>query len=107
MLVWLCLFPLPLCVWEGLGIVIVELPGLFPYLFSYQNEFSYYDHDGHPGFPIETILAIFALQDTQMLPTKFQVDWPFGSGVKWKNIFLRQQPWWPSWISNRNNFSYF
>ena len=37
-LVWCCLFPLPLGVWEGLGVwerlrfVIVALPGLFPYL---------------------------------------------------------------------------
>ena len=28
-LVWLCLFPLPLGVWEGLRFVIVALPGLF------------------------------------------------------------------------------
>ena len=27
-LVWFCLFPLPLGVWEGLRFVIVELPGL-------------------------------------------------------------------------------
>ena len=32
-LVWFCLFPLPLCVGEGLRFVIVALPGLFPYLF--------------------------------------------------------------------------
>ena len=32
-LVWFCLFPLPLGVWEGLGFVIVALPGLFSYLF--------------------------------------------------------------------------
>ena len=31
--VWFCLFPLPLCVWEGLCLVIVALPGLFFYLF--------------------------------------------------------------------------
>ena len=31
-LVWFCLFPLPLSVWEGLGLVIVALPGLpFPF----------------------------------------------------------------------------
>ena len=29
----LCLFPLPLGVWEGLRFVIVALPGLFSYLF--------------------------------------------------------------------------
>ena len=34
-LVWICRFPLPLDVWEGLRFVIVALPGLFPYLFSY------------------------------------------------------------------------
>ena len=32
-LVWFCLFPLPLGVWEGLRFVIVSLPGLFSYLF--------------------------------------------------------------------------
>ena len=32
-LVWFCLFPLPPCVWEGLRIVIVALPGHFSYLF--------------------------------------------------------------------------
>ena len=33
-LVWICRFPLPLGVWEGLRLVIVALPGLFFYLFS-------------------------------------------------------------------------
>ena len=28
-LVWICRFPLPLGVWEGLRFVIVALPGLF------------------------------------------------------------------------------
>ena len=32
-LVWICRFPLPLDVWEGLRFVIVALPGLFCYLF--------------------------------------------------------------------------
>ena len=32
-LVWICWFPLPLGVWEGLRFVIVALPGLFSYLF--------------------------------------------------------------------------
>ena len=30
---WICRFPLPLGVWEGLRFVIVALPGLFSYLF--------------------------------------------------------------------------
>ena len=32
-LVWVCRFPLPLVVWDGLRFVIVALPGLFSYLF--------------------------------------------------------------------------
>ena len=32
-LVLVCLFPLPLGIWEGLRFVIVALPGLFSYLF--------------------------------------------------------------------------
>ena len=32
-LVWICRFPLPVGVWEGLRFVIVALPGLFSYLF--------------------------------------------------------------------------
>ena len=32
-LVWICRFPLPVRVWEGLRFVIVALPGLFSYLF--------------------------------------------------------------------------
>ena len=31
-LVWICRFPLPLGVWEGLRFFIVALPGLFSYL---------------------------------------------------------------------------
>ena len=30
--VWICRFPIPLGVWEGLRFVIVALPGLFSYL---------------------------------------------------------------------------
>ena len=32
-LVWICRFPLPLGVWEGLRFVIAALPGLFSYPF--------------------------------------------------------------------------
>ena len=35
---------------------------------------------GHLGFPIGTILAIFDLQVTPMLPTKYRVNWPRGVG---------------------------
>ena len=36
-LVWFCLSPLPLGVWDGLRLVIVALPGLFSYLFFYYS----------------------------------------------------------------------
>ena len=36
-LVWICPFPLPLDVWEGLRFVIVALPGLFSYLFFFNT----------------------------------------------------------------------
>ena len=44
-------------------------------------------HGGHLGFPIGTILAIFDLQVTLMLPSKFRVKWPFSSGRKRKIDF--------------------
>ena len=53
------------------------------------------------------ILAIFDLQVTPMLLTKFKVKTPFGSGEEAKNRFSRWRPWWPSWISDWNDFSYF
>ena len=37
-LVCFCLIPLPLCVWEGLRLVTVALPGLFSYLFYKQTK---------------------------------------------------------------------
>ena len=62
-------------------------------------------HGGHPGFLIRTILTIFALQVTLMLSTKFQAKWPSCSGGEAKNRFSRWRPRWPSWISDRNDFS--
>ena len=63
--------------------------------------------DGRHGtLPVGLILASFDLQITLMLPTKFQVNWPFGSGGEAKNRFSRWPPRWTSWISDRNDFSY-
>ena len=42
---------------------------------------------GYPGFPTGTFLAIFDLQVTPMLPTKFQVNWHFSSGEGEKQVF--------------------
>ena len=52
------------------------------------------------GFTIGTILAIFDLRVTPMLPTKFRVNWLFSSGEEAKNRFSRWLPWRPSWISD-------
>ena len=60
-----------------------------------------------PPFQIGKILATFELQVTLMLPSKFGVNWPFGSGGRAKNRFSRWLPWRPSWISDRQDFSYF
>ena len=46
-LVWFCLFPLPLGVWEGLRFVIVALPGLSPIFLAHLSrrlKVSYCDH---------------------------------------------------------------
>ena len=42
-LVWICRFPLPLGVWEGLRFVIVALPGLFslPFFFHMLSLFCH------------------------------------------------------------------
>ena len=53
MLVWICQFPLPLGVWEGLRFVIVALPGLFSYLFF----FLYF-----PNFSIKNIRYGYSLE---------------------------------------------
>ena len=45
--------------------------------------------DWHLGFPIRTILAIFDLQVTPMLPTKFGVNWLLGLGEEAKNRFFK------------------
>ena len=44
-------------------------------------------HGGHLGFLIGTIFAIVDVQITPMLPTKFRVNWPFGSGEEAEKSF--------------------
>ena len=46
-----------------------------------KNDFQDGGHGGHLGFPVGTILEIFYLQVTPMLPTKYRVNWPRGIGV--------------------------
>ena len=42
-LVWICRFPLPLGVWEGLRFVVVALPRLFLFFFYYTLCFYWYE----------------------------------------------------------------
>ena len=42
-----------------------------------------------------------------MLPSKFGVNWPFGSGEEAKNRFSRWLPWRPSWISDQHDLAIF
>ena len=42
-----------------------------------------------------------------MLPTKFQVNWTFGSEEEAKNKFSRCRPWRPSSSSDWKDFSHF
>ena len=57
-------------------------------------------YDGQLGFPFRTILFFIYLQVTWMLPTKFRVNWPFGSEEEAQIDFQ-------DWISNWEDFSYF
>ena len=57
----------------------------------------------HLGFLIRMILAIFALQITQILPTKFPVNWPFDS-AEVQNRFAR---WQQSLIYDQNDLAVF
>ena len=41
-----------------------------------------------------------------MSPMKFGVNWPFGAGAEAKYRFSRWRPWWPSGISDQNDFRY-
>ena len=61
--------------------------------------------DGHLGFSTGMILAIFVLHVAQIHPTKFRVNWLFCPGEA-LNRFSRQT-WWPSWILDQKDFSYF
>ena len=59
-LVWICRFPLPLGVWEGLWFVIVALPGLFSYLFSNLTLCSFMVYSTR-RFVLRLVLCYFVL----------------------------------------------
>ena len=66
---------------ESMGLSIQEK--------KFKKDFQDDNCCGHLVFPIGTILAIFDPQVTSMILTKFQVNWPFGSGEEAKNRFSR------------------
>ena len=57
---------------KSIGLLVQEKKGII--------DFQDGRHGGHLGFMIRRILAIFDLQVTPMLPTKFLVNWPRGIG---------------------------
>ena len=51
-------------------------------------------------FSIRTILAIFDLQVTPMLPTKFRVIWHLGLGEEAKKKMAKHRSTWTKWFSS-------
>ena len=62
----------------------------------------HYGH--HGGYRHRTNLAFLNLQVTQMPPIKFRLNPTSHSGAKVVWRFSRWPPWWPSWISEQNDF---
>ena len=54
---------------------------------KFKTDFQDGRHGCNLGFPIERFELFFYLQVTLMLPTKFQVNWPFSSEEEAKNRF--------------------
>ena len=63
-------------------------------------------HGGHLGYRNGKNLAILNLQVTEMPPTKFRFNPTSRSGAEVVWRFSRWLSWWPSWISERNDFSH-
>ena len=69
------------------------------------EEFEDEPSGGHLGYQKGKILAILNFWVTMMVPIKFWLNLTYGLGenVIWK--ISRWPPWWPSWISEQNDFS--
>ena len=52
-------------------------------------------------------LFFYLLKVALIFPTKFWVNWPLCLKEAVQNRYSRWQRWRPSWISDRNNFTYF
>ena len=81
-LVWFCLFPLPLGVWEELRLVIVALPGLFSYLFCpwTGNKPCYSTHRFITIYEYDLIAFVVKLWKS-LIPWIFVLD--MGSSSNW------------------------
>ena len=96
---------------------------MLPCCISAWNDFIYFLSENHPvNWPfgsreVQNIFSrcgsfwlsdwcIFDIQVAPIFPIKFWVNWPFSSGEA-QNRFSQKWPWWPSGLSNPNNFSYF
>ena len=64
-------------------------------------------HGGHRGYQNRTILAILNLHAAPMTSVKFTLHRIYCSGADNNWRLSRWLTWWPSWISERNDFSNF
>ena len=53
---------------------------------KFKIDFQDGDHGSHLGLTIETIFAIFNLHVSSIFPTKFRVNWHFGSVKRKRKI---------------------
>ena len=96
-LVWFCLFPLPLRVWDGLRLVIVDTSGLFSYLF-----WTLFAGSGWVTYQVAPLVNTNPTGTTRSLISNFLYSWtirPLFSGIKGcrkvsnLNIFSRKWIW--------------
>ena len=85
-LVWICRFPLPLGVWEGLWFVMVALTGLFSYLFSKAGSKNLTRQDSRPWSLAPTLSwkSIFPRGGEALLLSTYNIS--FHGEIR-KNIF--------------------
>ena len=90
-LVWICRFPLPLGVWEGLRFVIVAFPGLFSYLFWICHSDMYLRGFGRHFLGLNLPVAGLAAWDTLLADTRdCRGAWPMLAEVaRWGTLFNR------------------
>ena len=62
-------------------------------------------HGGHLGYGNGTILAILSLYNSPKHPIKFQLNLTYCLGSDVVGRISKWPPWWPSWISERHDFS--